>query len=550
MYCSLPDNQLFDDDGVPLSSGRVTVYAKGSDTPVSLFVNSGNDFVPALNPYITANDGRIPTLFWNAALVDVKVEKSNGNGTYTELDTFVAGIDYTQLEVAAGVATISDLKSVKPSAGTVIDVNGYYVDGDCPPRKYLWVPNASNTDDGGYVIASLVDNSGRWVMLWDDTEFLPASLYGIMCGYSGYSRTTNMASYANLGHYVSVGSVRVEVPPVLLFDWRMAQPTSGQSSPIAYHWTGELTTSHYVACARGVVFHTVSQPTIHCAGVRGESYATAFWMVDQNYTSKDPAERISTLMFYGNTQEMHDAFMACSSCTKVKYVDIYDTGMTFTVSDKFEMKVVTDYVVTTGNNPDYNWYRGIVFCPGSERFYVGQYFRAKYVSAENIVASNSLESLGSIFALYYYSSFKGIDIAENLYFGKGIGFYNSNEEFLINPEDDVNYYPNSPVLKHGLYVKGALNAMTTEDDNRKMHINVAPTSLMTVNLTEDSQMPSASSFYNSKYKVNDIIIVSNTGSSSLSVIAVSGVLTVVLNSHESCAFIKTNTNQWNKIAPA
>lgn len=547
MYCNLGQNQFFDDAGAPLSAGRVKIYAKGSDTLLPIYEDNGDGFVPAQNPVITANDGRIPTIFWPAALVDVVVEKSNGDGTYTELDSYVAGLDLSSIEAVQGVSSIEELRSLMPSENMVVKVNGYYTSGDCPTRKYLWVAGAADTDDGGYVIASGVSQAGRWVMMWDDTEFLPASLYGIMCGYFGYAKTSNMMNFSGLGYYVLVGSVRVEVPPVLLFDWRMAQPISGQSSPIAYHWNGTFETNHYVACARGVVFHTVVQPTIHCAGVRGESFTTAKWMLDRDYTTRDPKERISTLMFASN---MHDEFMACAACAKVKYVDIYDTGMTFTVSDKFDTKVVTDYVVTSGNNPDYNWYKGIVICPNSERLYVGQYFRAKWVNAETIVASSSLESLGSIFALYYYSSFKGINVAEKMYFGKGIGFYNSNDEFLINPEDDVNYYPNSPVFKHGLYVTGALNATTLSDSDRKMHINVAPTSLTTVDLTEDSQTLSDTSFYNSKYKINDIIVVSNTGSSSLSVIAVSGVLTVVLNSYESCAFIKTNTNRWNKIAPA
>ena len=550
MYCSLGQNQFFDDAGAPLSAGRVKIYAKGSDTLLPIYEDSGDGFVPAQNPVITANDGRIPTVFWPAALVDVVVEKSNGDGTYTELDSYVAGLDLASVDAVQGVGSVTELRSIMPSENMVVQVNGYYTAGDSPTRKYLWVAGAANTDDGGYVIASNVNSGGRWVMLWDDPEFLPVSLYGVMCGYSGSSKTSGIPSLEGLGHYVLVGVVRVEVPPVILFDWRMAQPTSGQASPVAYHWTGTFTTTHYVACAKGVVFSTLGNPTIHCAGVRGESYATAFWLVDQNYTSKDPAERISTLMFYGNTQAMHDAFMACSACTKVKYVDIYDTGMTFTVSDKFEMKVVTDYVVTTGNNPDYNWTKGVVVCPNSERFYVGKFFKVNELSAFSGVISDSLNVYGAIYALENSSAFKNIISIEKVEFGQGIRFYGSNEDCISNPNDNTSYYPNSPVFKHGLYVTGALNATTLSDYNRKMHIDVAPTSLTTVNLTEDSQMPSASSFYNSKYRINDIIIVSNTGSSSLAVIAVSGVLTVVLNPYESCAFIKTNTYMWNKIAPA
>ena len=81
MYCSLGQNQFFDDAGAPLSAGRVKIYAKGSDTLLPIYEDNGDGFVPAQNPVITANDGRIPTVFWPAALVDVVVEKSNGDGT-------------------------------------------------------------------------------------------------------------------------------------------------------------------------------------------------------------------------------------------------------------------------------------------------------------------------------------------------------------------------------------------------------------------------------------------------------------------------------------
>lgn len=345
MYCSLGQNQFFDDAGAPLSAGRVKILAKGSDTLLPIYEDNGDGFVPAQNPVITANDGRIQTVFWPAALVDVVVEKSNGDGTYTELDSYVAGLDIASVEAVQGVGSITELRSIMPSENMVVQVNGYYTAGDSPTRKYLWVEGASNMEDGGYVIRSNSDyNGGRWVMLWDDPEFLPASLYGVMCGFSGYAKTSNIGNFIAIGNSVLVGTVRIVVPPVLLFDWRMAQPTSGPVTPAAYYLTGTLTTSHYVACARNVVFNTSGLPTIHCAGVRGESYATAYWMVDQNYTSSDPAEKISTLMFKGNTSAMHDAFMACAACSKVKVIEMYPGSLydSLTNIDSFSDKIIID----------------------------------------------------------------------------------------------------------------------------------------------------------------------------------------------------------------
>ena len=516
MYCSLGQNQFFDDAGAPLSAGRVKIYAKGSDTLLPIYEDNGDGFVPAQNPVITANDGRIPTVFWPAALVDVVVEKSNGDGTYTELDSYVAGLDLSSVDAVQGVSSIAELRSLMPSENMVVQVNGYYTAGDSPTRKYLWVAGAADTDDGGYVVASGVSPAGRWVMMWDDTEFLPASLYGIMCGYAGYSKTSNMMNFSGLGYYVLVGSVRVEVPTVLLFDWRMAQPTSGQSSPIAYHWTGIFETNHYVACARGVVFHTLVPPTIRCAGVRGESFTTAKWMLDLDYTTRDPKERISTLMFSGNTQEMHDAFMACVACAKVKFVELYEGGVynTLTISDSFRGKVVIDYVSTNEAPPAYDpLLKSVLIEPKRNRLTADVLYALR-------CSATMLEAGGWSFP------------------GSG------NAVSMMKPTGS-DYYPNAPLFPHGMYVRGAINASSEADDNKKMHVIVNALSNVTLDLTSDSATEPV--FYNSKYKIGDMIVVTDTGSANIYVhIFAQG--SISLSPNQSCWFIKIDSYKWSKVS--
>lgn len=551
MYCSLGQNQFFDDAGAPLSAGRVKIYAKGSDTLLPIYEDNGGGFVPAQNPVITANDGRVPTIFWPAALVDVVVEKNNGDGTYTELDSYVAGLDLSSIKAVSGLGSIAELRGVQPSENMVVQVNGYYTAGDSPTRKYLWVSGAANTDDGGYVIASDVSVAGRWVMLWDDTEFLPASLYGIMCGYYGYAKTSNLANLFEIGKSVQVGTVRIVVPPVLLFDWRMAQPTSGQSSPIAYHMTGSFTTSHYVACASGVVFNAGTPPTIHCAGVRGESYANAYWLVDQDYTSNDPMEKISTSMFIGNTAAMHDAFMACVGCAKVKTVELYNNSLypLLINTDAIGNKLIIDYACTD-QAPAYTYSGSVVYLALNGHVLVGARLSADYIaSLGNLIVSGMASIAGTINATGKIKSNSDIQSNGNLIFNNGIQFKDDNDNCMVNP-NDASYYPHSPKFPHGLYVVGALNATTLSDNQRKMHVNVSTSGAMTVDLTEDSQTLSATSFYNSKYKENDIVVVSNTGSGTLSVVAVVNASTVVLNQNESCAFIKVGSSRWNRMSPA
>ena len=78
MKISLSTNQFFDDKGAPLSAGRITVFLHDSDTPCTVYTLAGEIYSEAVNPILTSEDGRIPTLFFDAAVVDVKVENEEG----------------------------------------------------------------------------------------------------------------------------------------------------------------------------------------------------------------------------------------------------------------------------------------------------------------------------------------------------------------------------------------------------------------------------------------------------------------------------------------
>lgn len=542
MYCSLGQNQFFDDAGAPLSAGRVKIYAKGSDTLLPIFEDNGGAFVPAQNPVITANDGRIPTVFWPAALVDVVVEKSNGDGTYTELDSYVAGLDLSSIDVVSGLGSVAELRGVQPSENMVVQVNGYYTAGDSPTRKYLWVSGAANTDDGGYVIASDVSDAGRWVMLWDDPEFLPASLYGIMCGYSGYEKTSNLSNFFEIGNSVQVGTVRIVVPPVLLFDWRMAQPTSGQSSPIAYHMTGTFTTSHYVACSSNVVFAAGTPPTIHCAGVRGESYASAYWMVDQDYGTSDPFEIISTSMFRGNTAAMHDAFMACAACDKVRFIEmqsgtLYDT---LDSGDTFVGKIIVDH------RP----WRGIYYTTSNCVVFASDAFiNTGSTSLANLIAKRiNADSVSTSGDISTSSNFVGDGADSCGYFTKGIGRDSSRLPGL-EFSDHYMTYAGTRVEKdsafmrywaefvHPFHLKASPNG---SDGNPHVVSSPASGTTATVNL--------ASGDYSSYYTEGDILLVSNLGAGVVNV--QTGVGTEVLNAGMSSFFVKRSDGNWNVVKSA
>lgn len=554
MYCNLGQNQFFDDAGAPLSAGRVKIYAKGSDTLLPIYEDNGDGFVPAQNPVITANDGRIHTIFWPAALVDVVVEKSNGDGTYTELDSYVAGLDLASVEAVQGVGSITELRSIMPSENMVVQVNGYYTAGDSPTRKYLWVAGAANTDDGGYVISSYRDyNGGRWVMLWDDPEFLPVSLYGIMCGYSGYAKNSNIPALETLGHYVLVGTVRVEVPPVILFDWRMAQPTSGQSSPIAYHWSGTFTTTHYVACARGVTFSTSTPPTIHCAGVRGESFTTAYWLVDQDYTTRDPKEKISTLMFNGNTQAMHDAFMACAACPKVKVVELYAGGVYGTLdnNDDFGDKTVIDYVLSGNDGPIYSYSGSTLFVPSTGLFYIPKLTALKILMEhfQSDVDHISLGYFGGFGSTGMFFSSGKIESTGPFYNDGGATFDSIN---LGTESDSIGF-----ALKIGTrarinsdveftsHVVNLASASNTSVKAPVYHYTPNLATIKDVNLNNNVNFPS------DLFAEGDMVVIENRGQGVVNVTYAGNHGNVaVLNQWDACAFIKAASGAWCKMSPS
>ena len=177
MKISLPVNQFFDDAGVPLSGGRISIFMHDSDTLADVFTLDGDIYRSAENPIRTSVDGRIPTLFLEAQIVDVKIEKDAGGGNFELLDTFQNGFDFAQASNSTIIDGIAELKKADTSLG-VVNVYGYDESVMAPPRLFVWDPTCTNSPDGGIIVESESTETGRWILLWDD-EKLPCSIYGI-----------------------------------------------------------------------------------------------------------------------------------------------------------------------------------------------------------------------------------------------------------------------------------------------------------------------------------------------------------------------------------
>ena len=207
-------------DGMPLV-GRVTLYVHDRDVKKDVFTLQGDNFVQAANPQLLDNAGRIAeTLFFDAAIVDVLVEKYVGadgqmsvlspDTDFESFDRFEIGFDPMNVEGSDKVGTIADLMDTDTSKGSVT-VIGYYSAGDCAPRTYVWDRDSQDDIDGGYVVGSNIDDTGRWILLWND-EVIPSSVYGIIPG-------TNEANInAFLNYTATVGSFLEHTAPIARFE--------------------------------------------------------------------------------------------------------------------------------------------------------------------------------------------------------------------------------------------------------------------------------------------------------------------------------------------
>ena len=205
MKLSITQNQFFDDAGRPLSSGTVSIYYHGSDTLATVYYLEGDDYVDAPNPLTCSEDGRIPTVFFDATVVDVVVKDALGQ----VMDTFQTGFYVDDARNATAVEGIAALKQADPSLGFV-NVVGYDQYVNAPYRTYVWDANCPSTPDNGVVVESTVAGAvGAWVLLWEWRE-LPVSIYGVKPGIEA-----NIS--AAIGYAQSVGTFGLRTPPVVRF---------------------------------------------------------------------------------------------------------------------------------------------------------------------------------------------------------------------------------------------------------------------------------------------------------------------------------------------
>lgn len=208
MKIALSPQQYFDLDGKPLVAGRLKIHLHGSDTLADTFILSGNDFVQGPNPVILDNAGeQTNTIFVEAAIYDVEVEKLD-NGQYAKISDFQFGFNMSSAKNDTVVYGMDGLADANPELGFVTVV-GYDEVVYAGPRMYMWDEHCTDNADGGCIVASNVENSGRWLLLSDLRE-MPSTYYGVIPGHE-----------ANLSAFITyqpvVGTYGIFMPPVPRF---------------------------------------------------------------------------------------------------------------------------------------------------------------------------------------------------------------------------------------------------------------------------------------------------------------------------------------------
>ena len=220
MKIAITSNGAFVDqrDG-SLVEGRLSVYLRDSDDLATTYTLEGNDFVQAQNPVLLHSGLPDDTLFADAGIYRLKVEKYTGPegqmsvdadpAYFEQIDIYEVGFDWdSAMTIAQNVDTIEDLRSVDPSVGSV-NVLSYYSVGDCCPRTYVWDGASVDQIDGGYVVGSDVSDTGRWILVWGD-EILPCTVYGVSAGHE--ANLNSLFQYPRL-----VGSFSFVTAPCIRF---------------------------------------------------------------------------------------------------------------------------------------------------------------------------------------------------------------------------------------------------------------------------------------------------------------------------------------------
>ena len=215
----ISEHDVFIDQNIgALVQGKVEILDPVSNNFLTLYTYSDDEFVVATNPVILNIEGRPEQTYFCDRMCYVRVYSYQGldehnQPIYSFVRDYYAGHN-AQSDVSENVTTLDALKEVNPEYNTQISVVGYHNAHDCEERTYVWDPNSTLEPDNGYVVASNVTSTGRWILQFDG-PYIPSSYYGVYPGHESnvaalctfveeiQGKRTAMGIYFIPGHYTS-----------------------------------------------------------------------------------------------------------------------------------------------------------------------------------------------------------------------------------------------------------------------------------------------------------------------------------------------------------
>jgi hypothetical protein len=215
--------QFFDDNGNPLSGGKIYTYAAGSSTPQTTFTtNAGN--IQNSNPIILDADGRLANEVWLTAGIDYKFALTDANdvqiGTYDNLEGINDVTDDIN-DIYANLANTTDNAKGDAYIGFRQSTSSGFANGSVgrtvsQKLRELYsvldfgATGNGSTDDTAAIQAAInaVGNTGGGIVYFPEgtyrvTSELTITFYGVTL--EGAGRGTTIAASADTHNIIKIG---------------------------------------------------------------------------------------------------------------------------------------------------------------------------------------------------------------------------------------------------------------------------------------------------------------------------------------------------------
>lgn len=223
-------NQYFDDNGKPLSGGKLHTYQGGTDTE-KVTHQDPYGLVPHTNPITLDAAGRT-TVFLAGGAYKFVLKNAAGVTVWTEDNISVSA-------VVSEVNSVDDIRDLIGGVATFVRTLGYRTPNDGGGWVYYWDSSSTATHDGGMVIQpSSLPATGRWIGVKPSNGMLNVRVYGAVCdgvtddvselqACDTYCNTNGYDIFADGALYFATDpdlDSRVKLLPGVILSWGSFQP--------------------------------------------------------------------------------------------------------------------------------------------------------------------------------------------------------------------------------------------------------------------------------------------------------------------------------------